>query len=107
MMVDCRPQASLPNPLGRFFFAKWHFVTKLGPQVSSFPLPIFGDNRVFSSGISDELQTLIRVLAPHQPLHPHEAQCLWMIGLAEVPLKARPEVAILACLTKITQCHVQ
>jgi hypothetical protein len=26
-----------------------------------------------------------------------------MIGLAEVPLKARPDVAILARLTKITQ----
>jgi hypothetical protein len=30
-----------------------------------------------------------------------------MIGLAEAPLKARLDVAILACLTKITQRHVQ
>jgi hypothetical protein len=57
---------------------------------------------VFSSGISDELQTLIGVPPPHQPLHPLEAQCLRMIGLVEVPLKARPDVPILACLTKIT-----
>jgi hypothetical protein len=25
-------------------FTKWHFVTKLGPQVSPFPVPIFGVN---------------------------------------------------------------
>jgi hypothetical protein len=28
-------------------------------------------------------------------------------GLAEAPLKARPDVAILECLTKITQRHMQ
>jgi hypothetical protein len=42
-MAYCRPQASLPNP------AEWYFVTKLGPQVSSFPVPIFDVN----SGHSD------------------------------------------------------
>jgi hypothetical protein len=26
------------------FPAEWHFVTKLGPQVSPFPVPIFGVN---------------------------------------------------------------
>jgi hypothetical protein len=26
------------------FPAEWHFVTKLDPQVSSFPVPIFGVN---------------------------------------------------------------
>jgi hypothetical protein len=26
------------------FPAEWHFVTKLGPQVSLFPVPIFGVN---------------------------------------------------------------
>jgi hypothetical protein len=30
-----------------------------------------------------------------------------MIGLVEAPLKARPDVAILAHLTKITQQHIQ
>jgi hypothetical protein len=30
-----------------------------------------------------------------------------MIGLVEAPLKARPDVSILARLTKITQQHVQ
>jgi hypothetical protein len=30
-----------------------------------------------------------------------------MIGLAEAPLKARPDIAILACQIKITQRHVQ
>jgi hypothetical protein len=30
-----------------------------------------------------------------------------MIGLAEAPLKARPDIPILARLTKITQRHVQ
>jgi hypothetical protein len=59
--------------------------------------------KYFSSGISDELQTLVEVLPPHQPHHPLEAQCLWMIGLAEAPLKARPDEAILARLTKMTQ----
>jgi hypothetical protein len=62
---------------------------------------------VFSSDIYDELQTLIGVPPPHQPLHPFEAQCLQMIGLIEAPLKARPDVAILAHRTKITQRHVQ
>jgi hypothetical protein len=44
MIAYCQPQASLPNPPGRFFPAEWHFVTKLGPQVSSFPVPILGVN---------------------------------------------------------------
>jgi hypothetical protein len=43
MMAYCRPQAFLPNPLRRFP-AEWHFVTKLGPQVSPFLVPIFGVN---------------------------------------------------------------
>jgi hypothetical protein len=30
------------------FPAKWHFFTKLGPQVSLFPVPIFGVNRAES-----------------------------------------------------------
>jgi hypothetical protein len=60
-----------------------------------------------SGGISDELQTLIGVPLPHQPHHPLEAQCLRMIGVVEAPLKARPDVAILARRTKITQRHVQ
>jgi hypothetical protein len=30
-----------------------------------------------------------------------------MIGLAEAPLKARPDVVILARLTKLTQRHMQ
>jgi hypothetical protein len=63
---------------------------------------------VFSSGgISDELQTFIEVSPPHQPHHPLEAQYLRMIGLAEAPLKARPDVEILARRTKITQRHMQ
>jgi hypothetical protein len=44
MMVYCRPQAPLTNPLRRFFLAEWYFVTKLGPQVSLFPVPFFGVN---------------------------------------------------------------
>jgi hypothetical protein len=58
--------------------------------------------RVFSSGISDDLLTLIGVPPHHQPLHPLEAEFLQMIGLTEVPLKARPDVEILARITKIT-----
>jgi hypothetical protein len=27
------------------FPGEWHFVTKLGPQVSPFPVPIFGVNK--------------------------------------------------------------
>jgi hypothetical protein len=34
------------------FPVEWHFVTKLGPQVSPFPIPIFGVNICpFSYGI--------------------------------------------------------
>jgi hypothetical protein len=29
------------------FPAKWYFVTKLGPRISLFPLPIFGVNKLF------------------------------------------------------------
>jgi hypothetical protein len=36
----------LPNPLRRFFLAEWYFITKLGPQVSPFPVPFFGVNNV-------------------------------------------------------------
>jgi hypothetical protein len=43
---------------------------------------------------------VIGVPPPHLPLHPLEAQCLRMIGLAVAPLKARPDVAIPACLTR-------
>jgi hypothetical protein len=45
MMAYCRPQASLLNPLRRFS-CRMAFFTKLGPQVSPFPVPIFGVNRV-------------------------------------------------------------
>jgi hypothetical protein len=34
----------LPNPLRRCFLAEWYFITKLGPQVSLFPVPFFGVN---------------------------------------------------------------
>jgi hypothetical protein len=36
----------LPNLLIRFFLAEWHFITKLGPQVSLFPVPFFGVNTI-------------------------------------------------------------
>jgi hypothetical protein len=49
-MAYCRPQAPLPNPLMGFFSGEWHFVTKLGPQVSPFPIPIFGVNKRWSDG---------------------------------------------------------
>jgi hypothetical protein len=35
----------LPIPLRRFFLAEWYFITKLGPQVSPFPVPFFDVNR--------------------------------------------------------------
>jgi hypothetical protein len=40
------PTASnlLLNPLRRSFLAERYFVTKLGPQVSPFPVPFFGVN---------------------------------------------------------------
>jgi hypothetical protein len=34
----------LAESSGEIFPAEWHFVTKLGPQVSSFPVPIFSVN---------------------------------------------------------------
>jgi hypothetical protein len=39
----------LPNPLRRFFLAEWYFITKLGPQVSLFPIPFFGVNNYSES----------------------------------------------------------
>jgi hypothetical protein len=30
----------------KIFLAEWYFVTKLGPQVSPFPIPIFGVNNL-------------------------------------------------------------
>jgi hypothetical protein len=39
------PTASIfTESFEEIFLAEWHFATKLGPQVSSFPIPIFGVN---------------------------------------------------------------
>jgi hypothetical protein len=35
----------LPIPLRRFFPSRMLFITKLGPQVSLSPVPVFGDNK--------------------------------------------------------------
>jgi hypothetical protein len=37
-------QRLLPNRLRRRFLAEWYFITKLGPQVSLFPVQFFGVN---------------------------------------------------------------
>jgi hypothetical protein len=42
-IADCK--RPLLNPLRRFFLAEWYFITKLGPQVSLFPVPFFGFNK--------------------------------------------------------------
>jgi hypothetical protein len=39
-----RPQASLPKLLKKFSSAGRDFFTKLGPQISPSPVPIFGVN---------------------------------------------------------------
>jgi hypothetical protein len=44
MMAHCRPQASFTESSEKIFLAEWYFVTKLGPQVSLFLVPIFGVN---------------------------------------------------------------
>jgi hypothetical protein len=44
MMVHCRPQAFFTESFEKTSSAEWYFVTKLGPQVSPFPAPIFGVN---------------------------------------------------------------
>jgi hypothetical protein len=44
MMVHCRPQAFFTKSSEKIFPAEWYFVTKLGPQVSPFHVPIFGVN---------------------------------------------------------------
>jgi hypothetical protein len=44
-MVHCRPQAFCTEFSEKIFPAEWYYVTKLGPQVSPFPVPIFGVNR--------------------------------------------------------------
>jgi hypothetical protein len=43
-MAHCRPQASFTDSFEEIFLAEWHFITKLGPQVSPFPVPFFGVN---------------------------------------------------------------
>jgi hypothetical protein len=48
MMAYCRPQVSLPNPLRRIS-CRMAFFTKLGPQFSPFPVPIFGVNTIQQS----------------------------------------------------------
>jgi hypothetical protein len=45
MMAHCRPQASFTESSEKIFLAEWYFATKLGPQVSPFPVPIFGVNK--------------------------------------------------------------
>jgi hypothetical protein len=46
MMVHCRPQAFFTESSEKIFFpAEQYFITKLGPQVSPFPVPIFGVNK--------------------------------------------------------------
>jgi hypothetical protein len=52
MMAHCRPKASFTESSEKIFLAEWHFVTKLGPQVSPFPVPIFGVNKPFQGGTS-------------------------------------------------------
>jgi hypothetical protein len=54
MMVHYRPQAFFTESSEKIFPAEWYFVTKLGPQVSPFPVPIFGVNK----GIASLLQFL-------------------------------------------------
>jgi hypothetical protein len=49
MMVHCRPQAFFTESSEKIFPAEWYFVTKLGPQVSPFPVPIFGINKTSAS----------------------------------------------------------
>jgi hypothetical protein len=44
----------LLNPLRRSFLAEWYFITKLGPQVSSFPVKFFGVNSLRSSFVPDK-----------------------------------------------------
>jgi hypothetical protein len=44
MMVHCRAQTFFTESSEKIFPAEWYFVTKLGPQVSPFPVPFFGVN---------------------------------------------------------------
>jgi hypothetical protein len=44
MMAHCRPQASFTESSEKILSAEWYFITKLGPQVSPFPVPISGVN---------------------------------------------------------------
>jgi hypothetical protein len=54
------------------FFAERYFVTKLGPQVSPFPVPIFGVNRRFSLHTTwkPQIGHTAFVTGPWRPLHP-------------------------------------
>jgi hypothetical protein len=41
---DVLPTASIFTESSEIFPAEWYFLTKLGPQVSPFPVPFFGVN---------------------------------------------------------------
>jgi hypothetical protein len=47
--LDCRHLYRMP---WRKFLAEWCFLTKLGPQVSLFPVPIFGVNTILKQWIN-------------------------------------------------------
>jgi hypothetical protein len=44
MMAHCQPQAPFAKSSEKIFPVEWYFITKLGPKVSPFPVPIFGVN---------------------------------------------------------------
>jgi hypothetical protein len=48
-MAHCQPQASFTESSEKIFLADWYFVTKLGPQVNPFPVPIL----VLTTSISE------------------------------------------------------
>jgi hypothetical protein len=62
MMAHCRPQASFTESSEKIFPPEWYFVTKLGPQVSPFPVPIFGVNKNHSQSIKDELSRHVSLI---------------------------------------------
>jgi hypothetical protein len=89
------------------FPAEWHFVTKLGPQVSPFPVPIFGVNthyqmcnyiginvtpiiphRVIKRTISSRIFATTKPLDFGSFLEAHQWNKSWIITEAKYPLLA-------------------
>jgi hypothetical protein len=61
---DVLPTASIFTESSEIFPAEWYFLTKLGLQVSPFPVPFFGVNKIHSQDCQTQLRHLLAEIAP-------------------------------------------